>query len=425
MQEEYGLDSADTVLQKTPFSFDVSVWEFFWPIMAGARLVLAEPGGHRDSGYLARLIEEASVTVMHFVPSMLRAFLEESRLRDRCASLRDVMCSGEALSYDLQQRFFEQIGARLHNLYGPTEAAVDVTYWQCDRDAEERVVPIGHPVANTQIYVVNEALEPVPTGSPGELLIGGIQVGRGYWNRPELTSERFLADPFSDVPGARLYRTGDLARRREDGSFEFLGRIDHQVKIRGNRIELGEIEAILCEHPAIRQAVVVPRGDDASEVQLVAYVAGPARGMPAPTDLRQHLSKRLPEYMVPAVYVVLEAIPLSPNGKVDRKALPEPPAQAGTGARTDLEPLRTETEQLVAGIWREVLGRPDIGGEDNFFDLGGHSLMALRVLNRLNAQLGTSHRLRLLFEHTTLRALAAALTPLEEEEAIEREEVRF
>ncbi|WP_155754027.1 AMP-binding protein, partial [Burkholderia vietnamiensis] len=235
----------DAVLQKTPFSFDVSVWEFFWPLVTGARLVFARPGGQRETDYLVELIERERITTLHFVPSMLRAFLDHPQLDAHCASLRRVVCSGEALPHDLQQHCFERLDVKLYNLYGPTEAAVDVTAWECRRDDPQRIVPIGRPIANTRIYIVDAQLQPTPIGVPGELLIGGTPVGRGYYNEPDLSAEKFIADPFSDDPHARLYRTGDLARYRADGNIEFLGRIDHQIKLRGLRIEPGEIEAVL------------------------------------------------------------------------------------------------------------------------------------------------------------------------------------
>ena len=252
MQDQYGLTGADKVLQKTPFSFDVSVWEFFWPLLVGARLVVAEPGGHRDGAYLVKLIREQGVTVLHFVPSMLRVFLEEPEV-EKCQSLRHVMCSGEALPYDLQEQFFRLLPSQLHNLYGPTEAAVDVTHWTCRRGDERKIVPIGRPVANTQIYILDHHLQPVPMGVPGELHIGGVQVGRGYHKRPELTAEKFIPDPFSGDPEARLYKTGDLCRWLADGAVEYLGRMDFQVKIRGFRIELGEIESVLRSHSGVRE----------------------------------------------------------------------------------------------------------------------------------------------------------------------------
>ncbi|MCX8130966.1 MAG: amino acid adenylation domain-containing protein [Clostridia bacterium] len=273
MQEEYGLNETDRVLQKTPFSFDVSVWEFFWPLITGACMVLAKPEGHKDPSYLSRLIQKEGITTIHFVPSMLQVFLEEEGI-ENCDTLKRVISSGEALSFSTQELFHKRLKAGLHNLYGPTEAAVDVTYWACRRGSEQRMVPIGRPVANTQIYILDKNLNPVPTGVPGELHIGGIQVARGYHNRPELTEEKFIPDPFSGEEGARLYKTGDLARYLPDGNIEYVGRIDFQVKIRGIRIELGEIEAVLEEHPGVQKAAVVVQEYEhmPDHKQLVAYV---------------------------------------------------------------------------------------------------------------------------------------------------------
>jgi amino acid adenylation domain-containing protein len=260
MQDTYRLTKDDAVLQKTPFTFDVSVWEFFWPLLTGARLVVARPGGHRDTAYLVRLIAEQKITTLHFVPSMLEVFLNEDSLAG-CDSLKRVICSGEALPLELQQRFFEHSNAELHNLYGPTEASVDVTSWECKRTSERRTVPIGTPIFNTQIYVLDSHMNPVPAGLPGELHIGGVGLARGYANQPALTAEKFIPDPFSHEPGARLYKTGDQVRYSPDGQIEFIGRIDHQIKVRGYRIELGEIEGTLAAHPSVREVVVVARED--------------------------------------------------------------------------------------------------------------------------------------------------------------------
>ncbi|HEV7518278.1 MAG TPA: amino acid adenylation domain-containing protein, partial [Thermoanaerobaculia bacterium] len=296
MQETYRLTPADRVLQKTPVSFDVSVWELFWPLLTGACLVVARPGEHQEPARLARTIAREAVTTLHFVPAMLQAFLEEPAVR-RCQSVRQVMASGEALPATLAERFFERLpGAVLHNLYGPTEAAVDVTFWACQPGSARPAVPIGRPVANTAIHLFDAGLRPVPVGVPGELFIGGVQVARGYFGRPELTAERFLPDP-QGVPGARLYRTGDLVRRLPAGEIEFLGRIDHQVKIRGLRIELGEIEAALARHPGVQEAVVLaepgPAGDPADR-RLVAYlVPGARRAAPLKARLRLEREGRL------------------------------------------------------------------------------------------------------------------------------------
>ncbi len=408
MQDAYQLTSADHVLQKTPFSFDVSVWEFFWPLLTGARLVLARPAGHQDSGYLVKLIAEQRITTLHFVPSMLQVFLEESGL-ESCASLKRVVCSGEALPFELQERFFASLNAELHNLYGPTEAAVDVTFWECKRDSGLRTVPIGQPIANTQIYLLDRRLQPVPIGVAGELYIGGVGVARGYLNRPELTAERFIADPFSAKDGARLYKTGDLARYLPDGNIEYLGRIDDQVKIRGFRIELGEIEAVLGQHEAVRDAVVLVREDQPGDKRLVAYVvAAPAAAAPAFSELRGFLSEKLPEYMVPSAYILLDEIPLTPNGKVDRRALPVPDEARPELGGVYVAPS-TELEEAVAGIWAEVLKVERVGVHDNFFELGGHSLLVTQVVSRLRKSLQVELPLRSLFESPTVVGLAETI----------------
>jgi amino acid adenylation domain-containing protein/non-ribosomal peptide synthase protein (TIGR01720 family) len=408
MQEVYVMTPDDRVLQKTPYGFDVSVWEFFWPLMTGARLVVARPGGHQDSAYMANLIAAQGVTTLHFVPSMLQLFLEEPGL-EKCRGLRRVVCSGEALPYELQQRFFARMPwAALHNLYGPTEAAVDVTFWECRPGGDLRAVPIGRPVANTQIYLLDARLLPVPEGVPGELYIGGVQLARGYHGRPGLTAEKFIPDPFSDEPGARLYRTGDLARYLPGGAIEFLGRTDYQVKVRGLRIEPGEIEAVLAEQPEVRDAVVLARGESGGEKRLVAYVARAQGQAVSQDDLRRRLRERLPEYMVPAAFVVLDELPLTPNGKVDRKALPEPEAARAESAQ-ELVTARTPLEATLADIWKDVLGVEEVGVDDNFFDLGGHSLKAMQVVTRLRSILGVSLPLKDLMSAPTIAESARLL----------------
>ncbi|MFE7559171.1 amino acid adenylation domain-containing protein [Kitasatospora sp. NPDC057500] len=416
MQDAYRLDATDRVLQKTPFSFDVSVWEFFWPLAAGATLVLARPGGHRDPGYLARTIRAERITTVHFVPSMLQLFLQEEV--EECTGLRRVVCSGEALPRDLQDRFLARSGARLYNLYGPTEAAVDVTHWTCRPDGDPlRPVPIGRPIANTRIHVLDGAGRPVPVGVPGELYIGGRGLARGYLNRPELTAERFVPDPFGPDPAARLYRTGDLARFREDGAVEFLGRLDHQVKLRGLRIEPGEIEAALTAHPGVREAVVTARERRAGDVRLVAHLTAAGGGEPPGTaELAAHLRGRLPEYMVPGAFAVLDALPLTPSGKVDRAALPEPDDGRSPAAAPFTAP-GAGLERTLAGLWRKVLGIERVGAHDNFFDLGGHSLLMAELRSLLAAD--TGHRVSMveLFQHPTVASLAAHLARSAEEPA--------
>jgi amino acid adenylation domain-containing protein len=388
MQDAYGLTPEDRVLQKTPFSFDVSVWEFFWPLLFGAELVIAEPGGHRDSGYLTQVIIERGVTTIHFVPSMLQLFLEDPRAGE-CTSLKRVICSGEALPKAVQDRFFGRLDAELHNLYGPTEAAVDVTAWACDPHSDLAFVPIGKPVANTQIHIVDEAMQPVPVGTAGELCIGGIQVARGYLNRPALTAERFVDDPFSNGSGGRLYRTGDLARYMPDGNIEFLGRSDFQVKIRGFRVELGEIEAALEAIEGVRQAIVVARQRSTGDLELVAYVSPGGGDGPTSEVLQARLLARLPAYMVPTTFVAIERFPLSPNGKVDRKALPEPP-RIRPELGTPYAAPRSKLERLVADKWRQILDLDSVGVHDRFFELGGTSLQAARFVNELQTELNES-----------------------------------
>ncbi|NJM18316.1 MAG: amino acid adenylation domain-containing protein, partial [Richelia sp. SM1_7_0] len=324
MQDTYQLTSADAVLQKTPFSFDVSVWEFFWTLMTGARLVVAQPEGHRDPNYLVNLIRKQQVTTLHFVPSMLQAFLEAEGL-EKCQSLVRVIASGEALPAQLQERFFNRLNAQLHNLYGPTEAAVDVTYWQCKKDklSNQNTVPIGQPIANIQIYILDKYLKSVPMGVTGEVYIGGVGIARGYLNRPDLSAEKFIPNPFS-TQATRLYKTGDLARYLPSGDIEYIGRIDNQVKVRGLRIELGEIEAVITQYPAVRETVVVVREDKVDSQRIIAYVVAQTEQTLAISQLRSFLESNLPNYMVPAAFVTLEALPLTPNGKVDRKALPAP-----------------------------------------------------------------------------------------------------
>jgi amino acid adenylation domain-containing protein len=412
MRDEYRIGDGDRVLQKTPFSFDVSVWELFLPSLAGATLVMARPGGHQEPVYLVETIEREAITTVHFVPSMLQVFLQavESGVGE-CPRLLRVIVSGEALPADLRDRFRQHLASELHNLYGPTEAAVDVTAWPTGDDPPGTAVPIGRPVANTAIRILDRHARPVPIGVPGELHIGGVQVGRGYLGRPALTARRYVPDPYAEIsgerPGARLYRTGDLARFRPDGAVDFLGRIDHQVKLRGFRIELGEIEAVLESHPGVREAVVTAWGSPGQGpggARLVAYLVAAGEEAPAAEALRGHLAESLPEYMVPAAFTVLEAFPLTPSGKVNRRALPDPD-RGDTGPRS--EPPRPGTEQRLAALWREVLARDDVGRDDHFFRLGGHSLLAAQLATRIGAELGVELPLRVAFERPTVASLAA------------------
>ncbi|HHM5605812.1 TPA: non-ribosomal peptide synthase/polyketide synthase [Pseudomonas aeruginosa] len=397
MQQAYGLGVGDTVLQKTPFSFDVSVWEFFWPLMSGARLVVAAPGDHRDPAKLVELINREGVDTLHFVPSMLQAFLQDEDVAS-CTSLKRIVCSGEALPADAQQQVFAKLPqAGLYNLYGPTEAAIDVTHWTCVEEGKD-TVPIGRPIANLACYILDGNLEPVPVGVLGELYLAGRGLARGYHQRPGLTAERFVASPF--VAGERMYRTGDLARYRADGVIEYAGRIDHQVKLRGLRIELGEIEARLLEHPWVREAAVLA----VDGKQLVGYVVLESEGGDWREALAAHLATSLPEYMVPAQWLALERMPLSPNGKLDRKALPAPEvsvAQAGYSAP------RNAVERTLAEIWQDLLGVERVGLDDNFFSLGGDSIVSIQVVSRAR-QAGLQLSPRDLFQHQSIRSLALA-----------------
>ncbi|MBG3922604.1 non-ribosomal peptide synthase/polyketide synthase [Pseudomonas aeruginosa] len=395
MQQAYGLGVGDTVLQKTPFSFDVSVWEFFWPLMSGARLVVAAPGDHRDPAKLVALINREGVDTLHFVPSMLQAFLQDEDVVS-CTSLKRIVCSGEALPADAQQQVFAKLPqAGLYNLYGPTEAAIDVTHWTCVEEGKD-AVPIGRPLANLACYILDGNLEPVPVGVLGELYLAGRGLARGYHQRPGLTAERFVASPF--VAGERMYRTGDLARYRADGVIEYAGRIDHQVKLRGLRIELGEIEARLLEHPWVREAAVLA----VDGRQLVGYVVLESEGGDWREVLAAHLAASLPEYMVPAQWLALERMPLSPNGKLDRKALPKIEAEDGLG---EYVAPASEPERQLAAIWADVLGRERVGVTDNFFALGGDSIVSIQVVSRAR-QAGLQLSPRDLFQLQNIRKLA-------------------
>ena len=395
MQAQFGLDARDRVLQKTPLSFDVSVWELFWPLTSGATLVLAVPEGHKDPAYLARVIVERGITVLHFVPSMLQVFVAEAA-GQAFPSLRYLITSGEALSYELQAQCIELLPHVCKiNQYGPTEAAIDVTWWNFDAVRADRIVPIGRPAANVRIHILDRLGQPVPVGVAGELFIGGIQVGAGYLNNPQLTAERFVE---RSIGGRveRLYQSGDAARWLDDGEIEYLGRLDHQVKLRGFRIELGEIEACLDAQPGVSQSVAsLWHGDGPGHERLIAYVAGGAD----PEALRAALREVLPEYMVPSQFVLLPAIPLTRSGKIDRRALPAPTREAGA----DDQAPSTPTEEMLAGIWAEVLRHEPPGVTANFFELGGHSLLATQLASAIRRRFDVEIPLRVVFERPVLR----------------------
>ncbi|MCG6573326.1 amino acid adenylation domain-containing protein [Pseudomonas sp. AF32] len=396
MQQAYGLDGSDAVLQKTPFSFDVSVWEFFWPLMTGARLVIAAPGAHRDPLQLIETINRYGISTLHFVPSMLQAFIHEPGV-ETCAGLKRIVCSGEALPLDaLHQVFAKLPNAGLYNLYGPTEAAIDVTHWTCvDEGADS--VPIGQPIANLRTHVLDAQLKPVPWGVSGELYLGGAGLARGYHRRSALTAERFVPCPFQ--AGERLYRTGDRVRQRADGVIEYLGRLDHQVKLRGLRIELGEIETRLAQHPLVREAVVLVQDGK----HLVGYLVleNPQPPEQWQQDVKAWLLGSLPEYMVPTYLMPLDRLPVTANGKLDRKALPQPDAAPQQAFVAPQDALQT----ALAEIWQDVLGLERVGLEDNFFELGGDSIISIQVVSRAR-QLGIHINPRDLFQHQTVRSLA-------------------
>ena len=409
MQSECPLGADDAVLQKTPFSFDVSVPELFAPLAFGARLVMARPDGHLDDAYLGRIIDDAAITSMHFVPSMLRRFLDEAA-PGVGRTLRYIFCSGEALPLPVARAAagrFPQ--ARLYNLYGPTEAAVEVSYWRFDPRSTRTVVPMGRPIANARLYVLDASMQPVPAGVAGELYIGGVAVARGYLNRPELTAERFVPDPFAGDVDARLYRTGDVARQGTDGVIEYLGRTDHQVKIQGVRIECGEIESVLAEHQQVRECIVSTTEIAPGDRRLVAYVV-PHGGRDAIGDqaLRDFLRARLPEVLVPAAFVRLDAFPLTSSGKADRRALPGP-VFGDEAPRPAYRTPRTPTEVMLARLWADALGVERVGAYDDFFVLGGNSLAAARIAGRLRALLGVTIPIRAVFENPTIAALAAVV----------------
>ncbi|KWV68491.1 non-ribosomal peptide synthetase [Pseudomonas paracarnis] len=388
MQATYQLNETDVLMQKAPISFDVSVWECFWPLIAGCRLVLAGPGEHRDPHRIAQLVQEHGVTTLHFVPPLLQLFIDEPLVAE-CTSLRRLFSGGEALPAELRNRVLARLPAvQLHNRYGPTETAINVTHWQCAASDGERS-PIGRPLGNVICRVLDEQLNPLPAGVPGELCIGGIGLARGYLGRAGLTAERFVADPLG-AAGTRLYRTGDRARWNADGVLEYLGRLDQQVKLRGFRVEPEEIEARLLAQAGIAQAVVLVR-----DAQLIGYYTADAELDEQRVKIA--LAAELPEYMVPALLMRLDAMPLSPSGKLDRRALPEPVWQT----REHVEP-HTPLQLHIAAIWREVLGLPRIGLRDDFFALGGHSLLATQIISRTRQACDVELPLRTLFEASEL-----------------------
>ncbi|MCY7297444.1 non-ribosomal peptide synthetase [Alteromonas sp. a30] len=431
MQKTYLLGHQDVVLQKTPYGFDVSVWEFFWPLMVGASMVLAKPLGHKDPVYLSELIQREQVTTLHFVPSMLAVFLASKAASTNASntatnastSLKRVFCSGEALPTDLQNRFLQHYNnVALHNLYGPTEAAIDVSYWPCEMASQSARVPIGKPIDNIQLYVLDEHLALLPVGAVGELYIGGVGLARGYANKPELTEKTFIQWPLGGAthrnenqPSIRLYKTGDLVRWRADGQLEYLGRSDFQVKLRGFRIELDEIAHHVSSHSGVSECTVLVHQD-----AIVAYVvAKPTNEANSENvlieDLRQTLLGILPEYMQPSAYVMLAQMPLTPNGKVDRKALPAPRFQSAQ-KKQHIAPASAQ-EKALAVLWAQALGQESeqaaeaksIGVEDNFFELGGNSLKLIRLTELINAEFALQLSPLQLFQYPSIKQIISLI----------------
>ena len=406
MKDYLRINPEDKIFQKTSFSFDVSVWEFFLPLISGATLVFAKPDGQKDTQYLIEEIQNKSITVMHFVPSMLQVFLEDINTGN-CSSLKKVICSGEELTVAHQNLFFSKFeNTELYNLYGPTEAAVDVTYWKCNPQSSLNVVPIGKPVANTQIYILDQNLNPVPAGIPGELHIGGIQVARGYHNKLELTSEKFIPDPFIKNAGSKLYKTGDLVRFQYDGNIEYLGRIDNQIKIRGFRIELGEIEFILNSLEEVRESIVIAREVRQGDKRLAAFVVLQKDKKITSNEIRNILKEKLPEYMVPSQIIFLDEIPLSQNGKADRKAL-----LTYDFTRDELQSeflnATNPIEEILVNIWKEILSLDKVGINDNFFELGGDSILSIQIISKAS-QKNIKITPKQIFQYQTIAELASA-----------------
>ncbi|HST22773.1 MAG TPA: amino acid adenylation domain-containing protein [Blastocatellia bacterium] len=408
MQAAYEMTPADRQMQKTAFSFDASVWEFFWPLSTGATLVIARPYAEKDGDYMVKTLQEQNITILQLVPSLLKMLVEQQGF-EACQSLKHVFCGGEALPAAVCERFFERLpNSKLTNVYGPTETTMHVTVWECRKGAKERIMPIGRPVGNTQAYILDGHLQPVPIGIPGELCIGGAQVAHGYLNRPELTAERFITDPYSKRQKGNLYRTGDLTRFRDDGSIEFLGRIDHQVKIRGYRIELGEIESVTRHYEAVSEVIVMAREDTPGDKRLVAYIVAKPDHKLKVGELRNYLLEKLPDYMIPSAFVLLDSLPLLSNGKVHLNDLPAP---GFSRLQLDQEYVapRNDVEVALVKIFSEVLGVEKVGVEDNFFLLGGHSLSATQVIIRLRDALHSDVPLRRMFEKPTVSGLALAV----------------
>jgi acyl-coenzyme A synthetase/AMP-(fatty) acid ligase/acyl carrier protein len=400
-QRVFGVVETKRVLQFSSMSFDASVSEIFMTLRNGGTLCLARQETLASAPDLVKLMREQGITTVTLPPSMLAVMPTEE-----LPALETIIAAGEACPRELVMRWAP--GRQFFNAYGPTETTVCATIALCDEN-DPRPPSIGRPIANTQLYIVDVSLQPVPIGVPGELCVGGVGLAQGYLNRPEMTGSRFILNPFSEEPGARLYRTGDLVRYRTDGDIEFLGRIDQQVKLRGFRIELGEVEATLSQHPSVQEAIVIVREDVPGDKRLVAYLTRKHDAPSSNQDLRRYLKERLPEYMIPSAFVVLERFPQTPNGKVDRRALPVPDRTAFEAHASFVAP-RTPLEEALVSIWVEVLRVPRISVHDNFFELGGHSLLATQVVSQIRRKLQVELPLPTLFEKNTVADLALRIT---------------
>jgi amino acid adenylation domain-containing protein len=401
MQESFPLQAHDRVLHKTPYSFDVSVWEIFWPLITGAQLIIAEPQGHKNPAYLRDIIHREKISILHFVPSMLSVFLQTDA-PGKCASLKEVFCSGEVLSLALAKHFYTQLpNATLVNLYGPTEAAIDVSCYTCSKESLN--VPIGKAISNTQLYVLDQKQNLLPIGAVGEITIGGAGLAEGYIHQTELTAQAFIDNPFQ--PGTRLYKTGDLGRFDHEGQLHFIGRADQQIKVRGFRVEPGEIESQLNRHPAIRETLIVANALDNNDHQIIAYYI--AKAAVDASSLRHYLTALLPSFMIPNAFVEMTAWPLTNNGKIDRNALPNPDRES---LHTQpFVPPRNSLEESIARIWSELLNIERIGIYDNFFELGGHSLLATLAITRMQNTFNVKIPLSQIFREPTVANFAQAI----------------
>ncbi|HMR40461.1 MAG TPA: amino acid adenylation domain-containing protein [Ignavibacteria bacterium] len=405
MKEVFRPDESDSVLQKTPFSFDASVWEFYLPLISGGKLVMAKPEGHMDMPYLTETIIKNNITILQLVPSLLRMLLEEKNFSS-CKSLINVFCGGEALTYDLQEKLFSKLKVNFYNLFGPTEATIDSTYFKCESSYESRTIPVGKPVYNAKAYILDKYRKPVPAGVSGELYLGGVNIAKGYLNNPELTKERFSEDVFTKNSDGKLYRTGDIARYLKDGNIEFLGRADHQVKFRGFRIELGEIETRLTGHSAVRNSVVIIREDKPGNQRLTAYFTVKENSKVDSQDLKDHLRDFLPAYMIPSDFIELKEIPLTPNLKIDRDALPEPDKIELSSDNIAIPEL--PVEKILLKIWKEILGEENIGIKDNFFNLGGDSIISIQIISKAGLE-GIKITPKQMFKYQTIAELAGVV----------------